>query len=518
MTKQKKKIRFTIVFVLLCVIIVCAILFAPKKTYQKIESLEDLSGKKICILTGSIFDSVIKEYIDNPQLYYGNSEPNNAVMLDKGKVSGYVTDEPLARYAQNEYPDFRILTKLTQNEYAYIFNKESAKAQMLQQQMNEFLAKRKADGTMEAIEAVWFGNDERAQTVDVPKSGVNGMITLGVASIAGAPFVYVKDGEYVGYDIDVAAHFCKEYGYGLQIKDYDFTGLLAAVETNKGVDFAASCITVTDERKEKVLFSDANYTGGIVVVVNDKDMSSQVQTFSEFIDEKVNNFYETFVVENRWKLFCEGFGNTMLITLLAIVFGTLLGFGVFWLSRETGKIFNFFVSLFSELIKGMPIVVLLMVLYYVVLEKSSLSNIAVAVIGFSLVFGASVLNMLKMSADTVSYAQTEASLSLGFSRTQTFLKVVLPQALRHFLPSFQSEVVSLIKATAVVGYLAVQDLTKMSDIVRGRTYEAFFPLIVTAIIYFLIEFLLVSIVKAIRVNTDPKRRSIDKILKGVNVK
>ena len=117
--------------------------------------------------------------------------------------------------------------------------------------------------------------------------------------------------------------------------------------------------------------------------------------------------------------------------------------------------------------------------------------------------------------NAIDRGQFEGSYALGYSKAQTFYKVILPQAAQHFMPLYSGEVVSHIKATAIVGYIAVQDLTKMGDIIRARTYEPFFPLITVAVIYFLFGRLLALIVRAIARRLDPKQRSRERILKGI---
>ena len=162
-------------------------------------------------------------------------------------------------------------------------------------------------------------------------------------------------------------------------------------------------------------------------------------------------------------------------------------------------------------------VVLLMVLYYIVFGSVAISGIAVAVIGFTLTFGSAVFGLLKMGVGTIDKGQYEASYSLGYSSRHTFFRIILPQAIPHILPAYKGEIVGLIKATAIVGYIAVQDLTKMGDIVRSRTYEAFFPLIAVTIIYFLLEGLLALIIKRLLFSTNPKERRPETILKGIRL-
>ena len=168
------------------------------------------------------------------------------------------------------------------------------------------------------------------------------------------------------------------------------------------------------------------------------------------------------------------------------------------------------------MVQGTPMVVLLMILYYIIFGSVAISGVAVAVIGFTLTFGAAVFGLIKMGVGTIDRGQYEAAYALGHSNRHTFFKIILPQAIPHVLPAYQGEIVGLIKATAIVGYIAVQDLTKMGDIVRSRTYEAFFPLIAVTVIYFVLEGLFSFFVSRVRISVDPKKRKREKILKGVN--
>ena len=215
-------------------------------------------------------------------------------------------------------------------------------------------------------------------------------------------------------------------------------------------------------------------------------------------------------------LFLEGIGTTLLITVLAILFGTALGFWAFLLCRQGNPVANGIARFLVWLVQGMPMVVLLMILYYIVFGNLSITGTAVSVIGFTLVFAAAVFSMVKAGVATVDRGQAEAAWALGYSNRRAFFRVVLPQAMPHIMPVYRGEITTLIKATAIVGYVAVQDLTKMGDIVRSRTYEAFFPLIAVAVIYFLLAGLLTALVKRIEFRTDPRRRTEEEILRGVD--
>ena len=123
----------------------------------------------------------------------------------------------------------------------------------------------------------------------------------------------------------------------------------------------------------------------------------------------------------------------------------------------------------------------------------------------------------QLALDYFDSGQYEAAYALGYSNRRTFFRIILPQAVPHILPSYRGEVIGLIKATAVVGYIAVQDLTKMGDIVRSRTYEAFFPLIAVTVIYFVLEALLGFLIRRITISINPKKRKREKILKGIRM-
>jgi len=208
-------------------------------------------------------------------------------------------------------------------------------------------------------------------------------------------------------------------------------------------------------------------------------------------------------------------GRTMMITVLSIVFGTILGFAAYMACRHGNKVANFITGVINWLIEGIPTVVFLMILAFVIFGKSTLAADWISIIGFTFIFGCGMYGMLQVGFGAIHKGQFEAATAMGYSDTQSFFKILLPQAAQHFLPIYKSNVVSLIKETSVVGYIAVRDLTKMGDLVRSRTYLAFFALIAVAILYFVMEAVLVFIVKRVQIKVDPRRRSKDKILEGI---
>lgn len=255
------------------------------------------------------------------------------------------------------------------------------------------------------------------------------------------------------------------------------------------------------------------YDGSMVLVVRDGTDAAYIEE-EGFFGRLAASFERTFITENRWKLILDGLKITVIISVFSGLFGSLTGFGVCMLRRSRIKAVSFLTAAFIRIIQGTPIVVFLMILYYVIFAPfRDIPAVLVAVIGFSVNFGVYVSEMMRTGINAVDKGQIEAATALGYNRSQTFCKVTFPQAARHFLPVFKGEFISMVKMTSVVGYIAVQDLTKAGDIIRSRTLEAFFPLIATAVIYFVIANLLTMALSFIEMNLDPKRRR--GILKGV---
>ena len=168
-----------------------------------------------------------------------------------------------------------------------------------------------------------------------------------------------------------------------------------------------------------------------------------------------------------------------------------------------------------KVLQGTPIVMLLMILYYIIFGKTSVSAFWVCVLGFSLDFSAYASEIFRSGIEAVPSGQFRAAKALGFKPVDAFLRVVLPQSMLYIVPVYIGQLISTVKLTSVAGYISVEDLTRASDIIRSRTYEAFFPLVVTAIIYFLVALLLTRLLKIAQHRVDPMSRP--RTVKGVEM-
>ena len=462
---------------------------------------------KIGTVSSATFNTVIDKFFPKSSRLFFKSHIDMAKFVEAGKMDAMVVDEPTAKLLVSEFKELEILDKtLEPSDYAYAFPK-NAKGELLCAQMNEFIQTSMKQGLKTELEAIWFGSDESLKKIDLSKlKPVSGTLHLAINSTC-PPFTYIKDNAIVGYDIDWIVRFCEAYGYGLEISDMNFEAILPSLAAGTS-DLAAGEITVTEERKQSVYFSAPVYNGGIVAVVKNGVANKSENSAEEesFIASLKTSFERTFVREDRWKLVLQGIGVTIFISILSSIFGNLIGFLVCLLRLSRNKIADAFAITYIRVLQGTPAVVLLMILFYVVFARSGLDGVWVAIIGFGMNFGAYVSEMMRTGIEAVDKGQMEAALSLGYTKTRAFFKIVFPQAARHFLPVYQGEFISMVKMTSVVGYIAVLDLTKASDIIRSRTYEAFFPLVTTAIIYFLIAWALTRVLTAIQKRIDPKNR------------
>ena len=488
-------------------------------------ALKQLDGKRIGAATGTTFDAIVRKALPEAEIAYINSAADLIAALEAGKIDGFAVDEPAARQFCRENPRLAMLDEYMDTfEFGFVLPK-TAEGEALLEELDAWLVSMKADGSLEQVIEKWTNGPEEEKTLPGYEAfpAPKGILTLATEGDY-VPMTYYRGNEIVGAEIDLAARFCEAYGYGLEIKVMNFDGILPAVQSGKA-DIAAAGITITDERRESVNFSVPYYAGGTVMVVLKSSQTpasgsgrpeSDPSGRTGFIESIRSSFDKTFIRENRWQLFVDGILTTLLITVLSILFGTALGFLVFMLCRNGNAFANGATRFCVWLVQGMPMVVLLMVLYYIVFGSVAINGIAVAVIGFTLTFGSAVFSLLKMGVGTIDRGQYEAAYALGHSNRRTFFRIILPQAIPHILPAYQGEIAGLIKATAIVGYVAVQDLTKMGDIVRSRTYEAFFPLIAITIIYFVLEGLFSLAVSRISISIDPRKRRRERILKGVN--
>lgn len=230
----------------------------------------------------------------------------------------------------------------------------------------------------------------------------------------------------------------------------------------------------------------------------------------EWFNELKEEFYLNFIDDDRWKWLVDGFLNTLIITFFALIIGVVIGVviaivrstydknhealkkrgGLGWILIKT---VNFICNLYLTIIRGTPVVVQLLIMYFIIFASST-NGTLVAVIAFGINSGAYVAEIFRSGIMSVDNGQFEAGRSLGFNYIQTMIFVVIPQMFKNVLPTLCNEFIVLLKETSVAGYVGIQDLTKAGDLIRGRTFSAFMPLIAVALIYLAVVMLFTYLV------------------------
>lgn len=200
------------------------------------------------------------------------------------------------------------------------------------------------------------------------------------------------------------------------------------------------------------------------------------------------DFYSNFIVDDRWRYITDGLQNTLKITFFAVLIGIVLGFLVAIIRsthENTGKLkfLNAVCSVYLTVIRGTPVVVQLMIMYFVIFATVDPGMVPTAIMAFGINSGAYVAEIFRSGISSIERGQFEAGRSLGFNYAQTMLYIIMPQAFKNVVPTLANEFIVLLKETSVAGYIGLQDLTKGGDIIKSRTYSAFMPLIAIALIY-----------------------------------
>ncbi len=202
-------------------------------------------------------------------------------------------------------------------------------------------------------------------------------------------------------------------------------------------------------------------------------------------------FISTFIDDNRWRYLLNGLGVTLQVTFFALLLGIVLGFIVAIIrstNQKTGKlkVLNVFCKIYITVIRGTPVAIQLLIIYYVIFATTNISKVFVAIIAFGLNSGAYVAEIVRAGIMSVDDGQMEAGRSLGFNYIEAMRHIVMPQAFKNVLPALGNEFIVLLKETSISSMIALQDLTRGGDIIRGITFQAFMPLIAVALIYLVI--------------------------------
>jgi len=454
-----------------------------------VHTVDDIVGKTIGVQLGTTGDIYVSDYEGDEagtKIEKYNKGADAILALKQAKVDCVVIDELPAKAFVEKNTDLSILEEeFTLEDYAICIAKENEELRM---EINNALTEISKDGTLDMIVNYYINNDNGALTnyespEDIERN--NGKLTV-ATNVAFPPYEYYENNKAVGIDMTMAQAIADKLGKELVIEDMEFDSIITAVSSGKA-DCGVAGMTVTEDRLKNISFSDPYATSKQVIVVRNGSIAKK-QGF-------VEKFKQNFIEDNRYQYILKGLGNTIIITIFAIIIGVILGFiiAIIRVCHDMNggfTLWNAVCKLYLTVVRGTPAMIQLLIIYYVIFASSNISKILVATIAFGLNSAAYVAEVIRSGIMSTDRGQFEAGRSLGLSFGKTMTGIILPQAIKSTLPALGNEFIALLKETSISGYIGLQDLTKGGDIIRSTTWEAFLPYIAVAICYLVIVLIL----------------------------
>lgn len=468
--------------------------------------MEDIAKDKLTIAAGTdlVASGGLKEKFPNAT-FQGLSEGILIVQsVQNGKIDTLILGESYLKAYMRELnaTDLRVIDEPVLVYDVSLALNEKCAIPNFQAKVDATLDAMKADGTLEDIRRRWV--DEGQDTPPMVKMPENPDYVLKAVTFMSRPYTFVINDTLMGRDIELAMEVASRNNWGIDGETADYTALLMGVSTGK-YDMFSAHLYETAERSEGIVFSTPFYQDPIKALVRTNTGKGNQKEKTNLLETFLSSFNKNFLQENRWKSLLKGYGVTLLITVLSFLLANIMGAIFCYLGMSKRRINRALATGYSHLMQGLPILVILFILYYVIFGKSRISGIWVSILGLGITSGASMAGTFQGGIETASKGQKEAAMALGITKMQAFFGIVLPQAIRSMISGYFGQLIGLLKLTSIVGYIAVVDLTKASDLIRSATYSAFFPLLSVALIYYLIIDILLWALKLVQKQLAPKK-------------
>ena len=496
MKKLKSYLVCMIVFMLFTLIITgCGNQEKKEEQVSTVACVDDLEGKNIGVQIGTTGDIYASDYEGDEagtKITRFNKGTDAIQALKQGKVDCVIIDEqPALAFIQKNTELSVLEEEFALEEYAICVSKQNTQ---LTASINEALSKLKKNGTLTNIINNYIGDDTKGKMpyesfADVVRK--NGTLTM-ATNVAFPPYEYYENGVAVGIDVDMARAVADELGMELEVSDMEFDSIIIAVQSGKA-DIGVAGMTVTKDRLKNIDFTQSYTTAKQVIIVNNGTASANISLMEKF--------YQTLIEQGRWKYIPGGLLNTVMITFCAGIFGIILGFllAIIRVAHDRNeektpivRMLNVLAKIYLTVFRGTPVMVQLLIMYYVVFASIKVNPIIAAVLAFGLNSAAYVAEAVRAGIMSIETGQFEAGRSLGFTYGQTMTYIIMPQAVKNALPAMCNEFIALLKESSIVGYIGLMDLTKAGDIIRSNTYEAMIPLCSVAMVYLMLVMIMTA--------------------------
>lgn len=467
-----------IVLVAIAVIVIIVLLLHPKH-HHAVNSRQDIVGAVIGVQLGTTGDTRASAFEGRKgtRIERYTKAADAVQALTQGKIDCVIEDEEPAQAFILRNSNLRILPQeFSREQYALCIARGNTD---LQTKVNTAISYLRHTGLLDSIRNRHVHEHLPVAYQRKNVARPNGTLTV-ATNATYPPYEYYDNGIIVGIDIDLMQAIADELGMTLDVQDMNFDAVITSVQTGKA-DIGASALTVTPERSRNIFFTSTYAACRQVIIVRDGAIAASHQSLAD-------KFRSNFITGGRYFYLLQGLGNTLLITLFAIILSLALGSLIAIVRTTHDKtgglvILNWLCRIYLTIIRGTPTMVQLLIIYYVVFAAADVSKVFVAIIAFGINSAAYLAEVVRSGIMSVDGGQMEAGRSLGLSYAQTMRLVILPQAFKNVLPAIGNELITLLKETSISGYIGLVDLTKGSDIIRSITYDAMMPLGTVALIY-----------------------------------
>ena len=444
----------------------------------------DLPGHRVGTLSGTVYEIQLVERQDM-ELFVYSSLPDGIDALRKGRVDAIIYDEFAFSPSELRRLGIRIAFCIeTPFTTSFAFKKGDS---TLVKAYNSFFQELKASGEFKRMTDFWVYSEEVSpEDYPVIESFTEGAPLRFANTETQPPLAFFANGQWQGLEIDLCRRFAAYLHRPLEISLIDTPSRLLHLQMGKA-DMIGGSIFITDERERQVDFGEPFYWVRPACYVREEPAEGAQPTL--WMRAK-NSARQNLLVESRWRMVLDGLLTTLVITFWSIALGSLLGLLLCWMGLSRRRRLRAFVDLYDSFMDGVPKLVLLLIMFYVVLAGNGWSGLTVAIAAFSLNFASAAGRVFRVSVQAVPPGQWEAGLAIGLNPVQTFLNIVWPQAVNLGLPHYRSECIALLKDTSIVGFIAIMDVTRAGDLLRSRSFDSVLPLLMVTAVYFLLAWLI----------------------------
>ena len=453
-------------------------------------------------------DALQKRFPEGEVLNYPHMA-NVYSALDAGEIDAAMGFPDERKAIAETHPDLALIDEPFAVVNLGFGVQKSEKGKALCAELNRYLNRLRSSGEYEELRRKWEDPDRRSNAMGTYTfSGEKGELRIATGG-HWTPMTYFEGETLTGMFIEIMNGFCASAGY---TPTYEVASLSAEMVglASGTYDVSADSVKISEEKKESIYITDPIMEDSYYLYVRREPVKIVVSKASQFFKQIKDSIRRTFITEDRYKMLLSGLCVTIGLALLACVFGTILGGVICFLRMRENPFVSSLASLYIRIFRSIPVVVLLLVFNYIIFRKAPFSAFWVCVITFTIEFSAYCAEIFRGGINAVPAGQARAATALGFGKLQAFRRVVWPQALTHLLPAYSGQFIATVKMTAVAGYISVIDLTKASDIIRSRTYEAFFPLFFTSVVYFGLCTALVALLRLVERRFNSEHRSVRK--------